>query len=225
MNQRLTIVEDDLLILQLLTNFIKDSGKFETIDTFSSGTEFIEAITNNKIQPDIIILDFKLGQMTAETILQEIQPLENLPPIILLTSHYNLYLVGYMVKLGIAAYLPKNIEPKTLLDVIHEVLERGHYILPEQFAHLKEALTRPNDTNYKSSLDISEKEIQLLYLLANQLTAKEIAEKLFVSPKTIEGYKNNLYIKTGTKSIVGLVLFALQHGYINIDAVQIGIEK
>lgn len=70
----------------------------------------------------------------------------------------------------------------------------------------------------KQVLNFNNKDIELIYLLAKQLTAKEISDKLYVSPKTVEGYKNSLFARTKTKTVVGLVLFAVRNGLININS-------
>src|SRR5690606_14542761 len=134
---------------------------------------------------------------------------------------YNQYLMGYMIRAGAAAYLPKNIQPEELIVMLEEVIQKGHYISPEQFPYLKIAFSEDTPNQSKQVMDLVERDIEVIYLLANQLTAREIAEKLNVSPKTVEGYKNALFSKTGTKSVVGLIVFAIQNGLINASAVDL----
>lgn len=222
MEYNIAIVEDDKLILELVTGFLKSSGKFDKIYDYTDGIVFLNAIKETQQGLGVIILDFKLGDINAEMILKELYEEAVTVPVIILTSHYNQYLMGYMIRAGAAAYLPKNIKPDELITVIEQVIQKGHYISPEQFPYLKIAFSEDTPNFSKQVLDISEKDIEVIYLLANQLTAKEIADKLNVSPKTIEGYKNALFSKTSTKSVVGLVLFAIQNGLINAEAVDLG---
>lgn len=65
--------------------------------------------------------------------------------------------------------------------------------------------------------ELSTREIEVLKLICQQKTAKEIGELLFISPKTVEGHRNSLFVKTGVKNVVGLVIYALQHNIIGID--------
>lgn len=222
MGYKIAIVEDDKLILELITGFLKSSGKFEQIDNYNDGIGFLNAIEETQKELDVIILDFKLGDINAEMILKELHEKSVVVPVIILTSHYNQYLMGYMIRAGVAAYLPKNIKPDELITIVEQVIQKGHYISPEQFPYLKIAFSEDIPDFPKQVLDITEKDIEVIYLLANQLTAKEIADKLNVSPKTVEGYKNALFSKTSTKSVVGLVLFAVQNGIISADAVDLG---
>lgn len=89
----------------------------------------------------------------------------------------------------------------------------------EQFPFLKTSFSEENQN--KKGPELTRREVDVIYLLANQMTAKEIAEKLFLAPKTVEGYKNNLFVKTGTRSVVGLVLFAIQNGFIEAESIQL----
>lgn len=222
MGYKIAIVEDDKLILELITGFLKSSGKFEKIDNYNDGIVFLNAIEETQNELDVIILDFKLGDINAEMILKELSEKSVTVPVIILTSHYNQYLMGYMIRSGVAAYLPKNIKPDELITVVEQVIQKGHYISTEQFPYLKIAFSEDTPDFPKQVLDITEKDIEVIYLLANQLTAREIADKLNVSQKTVEGYKNALFSKTSTKSVVGLVLFAVRNGIISADAVDLG---
>lgn len=225
MIRRIAIVEDDKLILDLVTNFLKSSGKFDIVAKFSDGKEFLDQIEGIQDQLDIILLDYKLGKLNAELILKELNNLAVQTPAVILTSHYNQHLFGYMVRAGAAAYLPKNIEPSDLINILEQVIINGHYISAEQFPFLKNAFSEDTPNFSKQVLNITEKDIEVIYLLANQLTAKEIATKLFVSPKTVDGYKNSLFLKTKTKSVVGLVLYAIQNGIINPSAIELDKDE
>jgi len=216
--KRIIIVEDDRLILELVTDFLIASGKFTAIIPFHTGTDFLEGIEKG-LAADLILLDFRLGDMKALDILSFLEKNKVMIPVMVLTSHYEEYLIGYMIKNGVAAYLPKNIPPSHLIEAIDEVIRKGHYIMKEQFPYLKTSFSEGNQEKRKA--DLTAREIDVIYLLANQMTAKEIAEKLFLAPKTVEGYKNNLFVKTGTRSVVGLVLFAIQNGFIEAESIQL----
>lgn len=220
MNYNLAIAEDDVLILELITGFLKSSGKFETIHSYNSGGSFLKGIEEIKDGIDVIILDYRLGDVTAESVLNGLENRGIKIPVIVLTSFYNLNLISYMVKNGVAAYLPKNIQPKELISIIEEVIDKGHYFSKDQFIYFRQSFPG-GEGGGDRPIDISKREVEIIYLLANQLTAKEIADRLCLSPKTVEGYKNNLFIKTGTRNVVGLVMYAVQNQLIDADAIDL----
>ncbi|MNK31456.1 Response regulator UvrY [compost metagenome] len=221
---RIAILEDDPLVLDLITYFLKSTGKFKRIDAYNDEVTLLHSIEKTLEDLQVIILDLKSGGVSAETILRQLQEKSVQVPVIVLSSHYNEHLLGDMIRSGAGAYLPKNFKPHDLISVIEEVIEKGYYIGPDQFPYLKIGFIENALTPAKQVMDINERDIEIIYLLANQKTAKEIADKLCVSPKTIEGYKNTLFAKTKTKSVVGLVLFAIKNNIINAEAVDLEKE-
>lgn len=217
MKYKITLVEDDTLILELIKDFLNASQDFEVSYTFNNGASFQEALPIIGNDTDLIIMDFQLGDTTAEK-LMELLKLEHISiPVVVLTSHYNESLIGYMVKLGVACYLPKYLKLSEFTLILKEIIDKGHYISKEQFPYLKDSIQDNSGELALKKYEISKREMDIIYLLAKQCTAKEIGEKLFLAPKTVENYKNTLFVKTGTKNIVGLVLWAIQRKLVSID--------
>lgn len=217
MKYRITLVEDDTLLLELMTNFFGTSADFEVIHTFANGTSFQADLAVISRDTDLIIMDFQLGDSTAEELMEQLKRELIEIPVIVLTAHYNEALIGYMVQMGVACYLPKYVKLAEFHSILKEVLTKGHYISKEQFPYLQGAVQHNRGEQASKQYDISKRELDIIYLLAKQCTAKEIGEKLFLATKTVENYKNTLFVKTETKNIVGLVLWAVQRKLIAID--------
>ncbi|MBB1138099.1 response regulator transcription factor [Myroides sp. WP-1] len=217
MKHRITLVEDDTLILELIKDFLNASENFEVSYSFVNGTSFYESFSSIIHTTDLIIMDFQLGDTTAEKLLELIQLEQMNIPVLILTAHYNQSLIGYMLKLGVSCYLPKYIKLTEFLIILKEVLLKGHYISSEQFPYLKESVYDSSGDLSVKKYNISKREVDIIYLLAKQCTAKEIGNRLFLAPKTVENYKNTLFTKTGTKSIVGLVLWAINKRIFTLD--------
>ena len=224
MGFKVVVVEDDKLILELISGFLVASEKFEEVKTYNDGRLFLEQIDFIQEETSVVILDYRLGNISAEVILKDLQHKPYRVPVIVLTSHYNQYLIGHMIRAGASGYLPKNIKPEELLVVIEEVMQKGHYISPDQFPYLRLSYDEENNYVNKARVDLTERDLEVIFLLANQYTAKEIADKLCVSPKTVEGYKNALFTKTKTKGVVGLVIFAVQNGLINAEEINLAFD-
>ncbi|MNY13806.1 Response regulator protein VraR [compost metagenome] len=123
-----------------------------------------------------------------------------------------------MVKIGVSAFLPKGISPVNLAGIIREVNEKGHYFQPEQMQYLRSNISgKAPMPVFDSSNSLTPREVEILRLLCFQKTAKEIGEELFITTRTVEGHKSNLFVKTGQKNIAGLVVYALQRSLITID--------
>lgn len=210
-------MEKDTLLLELIKDFLNASDEFEVSYSFEDFSSFYSSFSSVCKNTDLIIMDFQMGDTLAEQLVTLIQSEEVDIPILVLTSYYNQSLIGYMLKLGIACYIPKYIRLMEFVTIMKEVLDKGHYISKEQFPSLKESIYDSSGELAIKKHNISKRELDIIYLLAQQCSAKEIGERLFIAPKTVENYKNTLFVKTGTKTIVGLVLWAVQRRIISID--------
>ena len=218
MTIKIALLDDEVLITDLLSNFLQQDPAIEVIDTYNAGMPFLEAMREKTTLPDVFIMDYRMGDTDGLELLKHIRTLEIQTPVILLSSHYNDSLISFIVKTGFAAFLPKNTKPSTLIEVIHEVYHKGFYLLPAQFEHLREQMlikNQPLTTDLK--LALTEREVEVLQLIAQQKTGKEIADRLFISLKTVEGHKNSLFLKTGAKNVVGLIVYAVQTKLISLD--------
>ncbi|MVZ64603.1 response regulator [Sphingobacterium sp. DK4209] len=204
------LVDDDFLIVDLLKRFLEQQDNIQVDFAVISAQNAIELLEQCKQVPDLLLIDLKMEGMDGIAFCQYLK--EHFPSIatIIVSSHYQDHFLGYMMKLGAAAFVAKGLSPTLLLRVIEEVHRNGFYLLPEQVQLLREQLPSSLPAPSLNPENLSQREIEVLKLIAEQKTAKEIAETLFITARTVEGHKNNLFVKTGTKNIAGLVLYAIQ---------------
>ena len=213
---KIAIVDDDIMVSALLRDFFERTGTIKTVYIASSGNQFLEEFRNNVKIPDVILLDLRMRNGSGLEVLEELSRMEERPKIIVMSSHYSPSYMGQMLKLGCDAFLPKEIDPEELIEIMHKVYEYGHYFLEEQIVSLrKQVATKSPKLHLNSKDSLSERELEVLELLCQQLTTKEIADRLFISPKTIEMHKSNLFIKTGVRNSVGLIMYAVQNKLID----------
>ncbi len=215
---KLSLVDDEVLVTQLLSKFLGSNDNFNVVSISNDGSEFIEYLNNTSAYPDIVLLDLKMknvnGLETIEFVRKEHPDIK----IISLTSHYKDSNLGYMVKTGVAAFLPKEISPDKLVEVIKEVQNKGFYFNPEQLNILRKQLSNklPAPSIIEAE-NFSERELIILKLMCNQMTSSDIAKKLSISNRTVEGHRNSLYIKSGVKNLAGLIIYAAKNNLINIE--------
>lgn len=138
--------------------------------------------------------------------------------IIVISSYYQDSFMGFLFKTGASAFVPKEISPEYLMHIIDTVYRQGVFFTEEQLVQLRTQITsKTPKPMLNEESELSTREIEVLKLICQQKTAKEIGELLFISPKTVEGHRNSLFVKTGVKNVVGLVIYALQHNIIGID--------
>ncbi len=170
--------------------------------------------------PDIILMDLKMPELNGVESTREIRKLYPQIKIIALSSYYSKSFILNMIDAGVAAYLAKDSSQKEFVETINQVYNKGYYYNDEVMKLISENLLQGNKTPVKSTFDnlyLTRKEKEVLTLICAQYTTQEIADKLFISPRTVDGHRNNLLQKTNCKNTAGLVIFAIQNSIVDID--------
>jgi len=214
----LALVDDDKLITKLLSDFLGNQESFQILFTALSGQEFLTRMDQSDTIPDVLLLDLNMKEMTGIERTKIIRKEYPSIKIIVISSHYKRNFTGFMIKTGVSAFLPKGISPHDLTDIIHEVYSKGVYFLDEQLEIIRSQISSKSPKPILNPQNLlTEREIEVLNLICRQKTAQEIGEELYVTKRTVEGHKNNLFSKTGTKNMAGLVIYAVQNELINVN--------
>ncbi len=218
---QIAIVDDDRLVVQLLSDYFQKNDALNVSIEAYSGNSFLSKLKESEECPQVVILDLRMDDGDGIQTLEYLN--RNYPDIkiVVLSSYYKASFMGYMLKAGVHAFIPKGTDKEDLLAIIFEVHKKGHFFTNEQITHLRKQLPnkKPPITGSNSGGSLSERELEILKLLCQQLTAKEIAKKLFISTKTVEAHKSNLLLKTGVKNMVGLIIFAIKNSIVNPDEI------
>ncbi len=215
---KVALVDDDMLIVNLLQGFLSAQEGIEIVCTAGGGEEFLVLLEQEDHVPEILVVDLKMQGMTGIELIEALKVSHPAIKIIVVSSHYNKTFMGFMLKTGAVAFAPKGISPVKLVEMIREVSLRGFYFMEGQVEMISEQISgKSPKPDISSENSLSERETEILKLICQQKTAKEIGEELFITQRTVEGHKNNLFVKTGAKNIAGLVIYALQHGIIRIE--------
>jgi DNA-binding NarL/FixJ family response regulator len=216
----IAIVDDDALIVDLIKSFLEKQDQIDVVLTANSGEEFLPLLKDAPKLPHVVLLDLKMKEMSGVEVTNTLKAEYPDIHIIVMSSHYKLSFMGFMLKSGVSAFIPKGISTAELLTIIKEVAANGYYFLPEQLTILRNQISSKapqpvlDDRN-----SLSEREIEILKLICQQKTATEIADTLFIATRTVEGHKNNLFAKTGAKNIAGLVIYAIQNQLVDASTI------
>lgn len=209
---KIILVDDEILFRKGISFLLKKEKNIKVIFEASDGSELISFLKESSIHPDIIIMDLKMpilnGVEATKLIRNEFPKIK----IIALTSYNSKSFVANMISVGAVSYLVKNATPQELLLTINEVAAKGFYY--DEFVMKNIQDNTCVSKNIKSYLDnnfLTSRELEILKLICEQKNTVEIAEKLFISPRTVEGHRNNLLLKTESKNIAGLVVYAIQN--------------
>ena len=211
MKYSIVIVDDHVLIANALKSIIANFEQFEVSYICENGKEFQEEINVRK-KPDLVLLDISMPIMNGFETAKWLK--ESYPEILImaLSMEDDEQSLIKMIKNGAKGYMLKNIHPRELERGLNTLIEKGHFF--PDWATSKVFTSISDDTinaNLKNRL--SEREIEFLKYTTSEMTYKEISEKMFCSPRTIENYRDSLFEKLELKSRVGLAVYALKNGY------------
>tara|TARA_R110000868_G_scaffold36900_11_gene130557 strand:+ start:715 stop:1380 length:666 start_codon:yes stop_codon:yes gene_type:complete len=211
-NIKLILVDDEVLFRKGISFLLDREEKIKVIHEASNGKELLSFLENSKIHPDIIIMDLKMPLLNGVEATKVIHKEYPKIKIIALSSYRSKSFVANLMHLGAVSYLVKNTTPKELLKTIHEVNSKGFYYDDYVMKVIKDIALSDSiiDKELKSNY-LTSREVEVLQLICEQKTTSEIAELLFISPRTVDGHRNNLLLKTESKNIAGLVFFAIQN--------------
>jgi DNA-binding NarL/FixJ family response regulator len=184
---------------------LEDEENLEMVFDVGDGLQLIEKIKENPI--DVLILDLNMPKMDGETcipILLELYP--NLK-VVVLSAYFSEPIVNFVLELGATCFLPKHSDYSILVDAIVSVHQKGFFSTEEYEKEKRLNLELEMKENF------TPRELEILKLLCEGKTSKEIAEALFISHRTVEGHKLRIMEKTKTTNTSGIVIFALRNGY------------
>jgi len=213
---KVAIADDEELFVQLLENFLNKQAHLTCIMTALSGEELLKQIEKSPEKPTIVLLDLRMKNLDGAETVSKLKDRYPAIKCIVISSHYQKSFMGYMLRAGVNAFIPKGISPANLLKVVDSVSQKGFYFLEEQVETMRSQIkTQAPKPKLKLEEEFTEREREVLTLLCQQYTAKEIADKLFVSKRTVESHKDNLFAKTGARNLAGLVIYAIQNQLVN----------
>ena len=215
---KIILVDDEVLFRKGISFLLTREKNIEVIFEASNGIELMEFLKGDNPKPDIIIMDLKMPLLNGIEATKIIR--RDMPDIkiIALTSYDSKLFVANMVDVGAVSYVVKNTTPQDLFATINEVAEKGFYYSDYVMNIIQEDVITNKKTKCSFDADfLTSRELEVLQLICKQKSTVEIGEKLFISPRTVEGHRNNLLLKTESKNIAGLVVFAIQHQLVSLD--------
>lgn len=220
---KLALIDDEQLILEGVKMLLSNEKNISVTLTADNGPDFIEDLgkLSKDVFPDIALVDVQMKPMNGFELVEILK--EKYPDlkIIILSSHYKTSILGYMVKLGVSAFLPKNSDRKTFIDAITMVDKNGVFFTAEDHQML---FTYMNSSAKKNSLfetedELSEREKDVVKLICQEFTNNEIGEKLFISPRTVESHRQRILEKIGAKNTVGIVIYAIVNNIYSLEKI------
>lgn len=210
----IAIVDDHQIVSEAIAGLINAMPQFNVLYEVRNGRELVNKFSVKKNIPDLVLLDINMPIMNGfETgaWLQEYYPEV---PFVALTMNDDDESIIKMLRLGAKGYLIKDIDSDELLVALDEVFKKGFYYTDLVTSKLLHNLGEKKPV--AKELDLKEKEMEFIKLVCTEMTYREIAEAMYVSPKTVDGYRDALFQKLDVKNRIGLVMFAIKNGWVEV---------
>lgn len=218
----LALVDDHAILRTGIKALLSSEPGFEVGYECRHGRELLEHLEDGATpEPEIVLMDLDMPILNGLDTTRWLQ--ENKPHIkvIIFSVHSDSKYIVHLMELGARGYLLKDASPEEMIQAIHSVAETGYYFSDLVSRTMLAGLVKKEKVipSFKPGADITPREREVLDLICRELTTAEIGEKLFISPRTVEGHRNNLLLKTGAHNTAGLVVFAIKHGFFDPEVV------
>jgi DNA-binding NarL/FixJ family response regulator len=213
------VVADDEDLFRNGISYLLMANDFNVIYEASNGNDLLVFLQTTTLYPDVILMDIKMPLLNGVEATKQITNQYPDIKIIALSSYITSTFISNMLQVGAASYIPKNSSPQEMIITINNVVEKGYYYNSFMRQHISEDKLK-TVVNSRTIFDdnlLTKREYEILQLICKQKSAAEIASILELSPRTVEGHRNNLLIKTESKNVAGLVVYALRNKFISLD--------
>jgi len=208
------LADDHILLRNALSSLINSFSEFNVITLAGDGTEVIKAIENGNI-PEIVILDLSMPIMDGYETTKWLYDNHPAIKILILTMFDSEIALIRLLQMGVRGFLKKDIHPDELRIALLSVARDGFYYSHQTTGKLGNLLKRNNDNNISIDKTIlSDAEILFLKLACTELTYKEIASKMKLTPRIIDNFRDSLFDKLDVRSRVGLAIYAVKNGMV-----------
>lgn len=215
---RIALVDDHKILLDGIEALLTQKNELEIVAKAVSGDDLLQKISIKKI--DIIIMDINMKNKDGIQVYKEFKESGYQGECIFLSSYDDLKLVNEATDIGAKAYVTKGSATEYLEEAIEQVSQGEIYYSPDIKERILRAFTKsshkPESKNLEKGVlrQLTEREREVLKLIAQEFTSDEIAKKLYIAKSTVDTHRKNLIFKLKVKNAVGLGLFAERHGLI-----------
>ncbi|MES1217620.1 MAG: response regulator transcription factor [Bacteroidota bacterium] len=213
---KVALADDHVLLRNGLAGLINSFDDYEVIFEADNGADLQNKIKKDEA-PDLVLMDINMptldGFATAEWLRQNFP----LAKVLALSMYDNENSIIRMFKAGARGYILKDCEPAELKAALDSIIKKGYYYSELVTGKLIHSINKmDDDAGIKNLSSLNERELEFLKYACTEMTYKEIADKMFLSPRTIDGYRDALFEKLNLKTRVGLVMYAIKNGIVQV---------
>jgi DNA-binding NarL/FixJ family response regulator len=212
MQTRIVLADDHRLVREGLRRLLEENERYRVVGEASTGDEAVALATAE--HPDVVVMDLTMPGISGIEATRRICGDRSGAKVLVLSMHGNRSYVEEVFKAGASGYVLKDAAASDLIEAIEAVCEGETFLSPSITQQVVDALSRPDELGERSLSTLTDREREVLTLIAEGLSSKEIGERLGVSLKTVESHRANLMDKLDIHKVSALVRFAIRAGLV-----------
>lgn len=205
---RIVLVDDHQMLIDGLVAILSSHQEIDIIKTYTNGNLLIDELQT--IQPEIVLTDISMPAIDGYELTKKIKQIQPSIHVIALSMSGNIADINKMIDVGISGYVLKNVGNKELIEAINKVSQGKMHFSDDITEEMIKNKHKKQD-KYDDQPKLTDRELEILRLIVQELNNAEIADKLFISERTVETHRKNMIRKFNTKTIVGLIKYAMDN--------------
>lgn len=215
MSVNIVIADDHDVIREGIKNILKGHDEYQVVAEAANGEEALEKVEETK--PDVLLLDISMPKMSGLDAIKEVKRISPQTKILIITVYKAYAYTMKAFEVGANGYLSKEKAAEELLPALAKVMQGKVYLTPSVSSYLVEKAIDKQAAQLSDKEFLTKREREILHLVGEGKTAKEIAGLLYISPRTVENYKNNLLKKLDLHRTSDLIKYAIKHKIVDIE--------
>lgn len=218
-NPGVVLVDDHVLLRNGLASLIRSFGRFDVLFEASDGKDLIRQLKTSRL-PDIILLDIGMPEMDGYETACYLRRYYPDIRVLALTMVDTDSSIVRMLKNGAKGYVLKDIDANGLERALDSIADKGSYYsdtVTEKLIDGVSQLDAPDRRHFRDILLLNDRELEFMKMVCTEWTYKEIADRMYLSPRTIDGYRDALFEKLNVRTRVGLAMYAVKNGIVHLD--------
>lgn len=211
---RILIVDDHQMFIDGLKSLLVGATNYEIVAEAQNGVHALEVLNNTQI--DLMITDLSMPEMSGTELVGHVKKDFPQVKILVLSMHNNRETVSEIVMAEAEGYILKNTGKKELVTALDKIMDDGTFFSNEVMSIMFERMRKEKKIEQETKT-LTQREMEVLALIVQELSSEEIAEKLFISRRTVDTHRKHILQKTQSKTIVGLIKFAFRNELVDIS--------
>lgn len=213
-NQRIKtlLIDDHPLFLDGLTSILNNCGEIEILNTVTNAEEALKYLKNKSL--GLVITDINLPGMNGIELVKKIKETNPGLPVLVLSMFIGRELVKEILSIEAEGYLSKKINKNELYSAVQRIIHGGTYYSNEITSVMMDLISNKKSGRILMKHELTDREREILHLICQEYSSKEIANKLFISMTTVDSHRRNMFKKTGSKSVIGLIRYAVENNLV-----------